>query len=556
MKQLLTLICTLLLCWSQSFAQDPDFKHPIQVSGGFNGSTGFYTAFGAPSRRPPFTYSLNANLNFKVLGMIDVPFSASFSQQQASFAQPFNQYGISPKYKWVTAHIGYRNMTFSDFTLAGHTFLGAGLELTPGNWKFGAVVGRFRKAVEEADALAGGGLTSYGRIGYGLQVGWEKNGNAIEGCVFKARDNVNSINAPTQSPDVTPEEGLVMGIRGKKKLGKKLEVEAEYAQSAVTRDIRGPVASPEGANSLSYFGGLFQQRSGSSSRAAYQGKISYKGKGFNLGLKYKHVDTDYRTLGAYFFANDIEDATLNGSTALFKGKVSLSASAGGQRNDLAHVKATRNSRLIYSGNVGYTPSDKWTFSLNGSNFSSFLKVDQNILTDSLNFYQVTRNAGLNAMHNFGGDDNKQSLSANLSYQNAVGRKEYSVVADNVTDFYNVAVAHSLKLKKLGMDVSSMLSYTHTIVPGTVTSFIGPSVGVGKSILAKKAKVMFRTSHQTVFTDGNVSSTVFTNRLGGNYKVGKHHGITANLEFLRKSAKSGTGTSLSEMRGTVGYSFNF
>lgn len=114
MKKGFLLLVILFLAVSALRAQDegPDWKHPIQVSGGLNATTGFYTAFGAPSRRPPFTYGLNANLNFKVLGMIDVPFSASFSQQQSNFTQPFNQYGISPKYKWVTAHIGYRNMTF------------------------------------------------------------------------------------------------------------------------------------------------------------------------------------------------------------------------------------------------------------------------------------------------------------------------------------------------------------------------------------------------------------------------------------------------------------
>ncbi len=559
MKKGFLLLVILFLAVSALRAQDegPDWKHPIQVSGGLNATTGFYTAFGAPSRRPPFTYGLNANLNFKVLGMIDVPFSASFSQQQSNFTQPFNQYGISPKYKWVTAHIGYRNMTFSDFTLAGHTFLGGGVELTPGKWKISGVVGRFRKPIEEARALAEGATTSFGRVGYGLMVGFEDKGNSIEASVFKAKDNVNSIDAPTQSPDVTPEEGLVLGIKGKKKLGKKLDIEAEYARSAVTRDIRGPIAINEGGgSSLSYFGPFFQQRSGSASHAAYQGKISYKAKAGNLSLKYKHIDTDYRTLGAYFFANDVEDATLNGSTSFFKSKVSLAASVGAQRNDLAQIKATRNSRLIYSGNLGYAPNDKWNFSLNGSNFSSFLKVDQDILTDSLNFYQVTRNAAFNAMHQFGGDENKQSLSGNVSYQNAVGRKEYSIIPDNVTDFFNVALAHTLKLKTLGLDLSSMASFTHTILPGTTTSFVGPSIGVGKSLFEKKAKVMFRTSFLTVFVDGSISSTVFTNRLNGNYKLGKHHGITASIEFLRKSAIATTATQFSEMRGSVGYSFNF
>ncbi len=542
------------MLWAQG--GEIDLKEPLKVSGGFNANTGFYTAFGSPSRRPPFTYALQANINFKILGMIDVPFSASFSQQQANFAQPFNQVGISPKYKWITAHIGYRNMNFSDFTLAGHTFLGGGVELTPKNWKISAVAGRFKKPIEEAEALANGAATTYKRMGYGLMVGYEKGGNGIEGSIFTAKDQVNSIAAPVANADVTPEQGLVMGIKGKKKLGKKLDIEAEYAQSAVTRDVRGPIASVEGGSSLAYFGPLFQQRSGSASHAAYQGKIGYKAKAFNLALKYKHVDTDYRTLGAYFFNNDVEDATLNGSTSLFKQKVSLSASLGGQRNDLAHIKATRNSRLIYSANIGYAPSQDWNFSLNGSNFSSFLKVDQNILTDSLNFYQVTRNLAVNAMHTFGGDDAKQSLSGNVSYQNAVGRKEYSITPESATDFYNFALAHTLKKKSLGMDFNTMLSYTHTILPGTTTSFIGPTFGVSKVILKKKAKLTFRTSYQTVFNDSALSSTVWTNRLSGTYKVGEHHGLTAGIDFLKKSAFATTATKLSEMRGTVGYSFNF
>ncbi len=544
------------MCTSSLWAQEFDFKHPLKISGGANINTGFYTAFGAPSRRPPFTYALQANLNLKLLGVIDAPFSASFSQQQAGFTQPFNQVGISPKYKWITTHIGWRSMTFSDFTLAGHTFLGGGVDLTPKNWKISAMAGRFRKPIEEAEALANGATTAYKRMGVGLMVGYEKNGNGIEGSIFTAKDQINSIATPVASADVTPEQGLVMGIKGKKKLGKKLDIEAEYAQSAITRDIRGPVASLEGGSSLAYFGPFFQQRSGSASHAAYQGKIGYKAKAWNLALKYKHIDTDYRTLGAYFFNNDVEDATLNGSTSLFKQKVSLSASVGGQRNDLAQIKATRNSRLIYSANVGFAPSQDWNFSLNGSNFSSFLKVDQNILTDSLNFYQVTRNAAFNAMHSFGGDDAKQSLSGNVSYQNAVGRKEYSIVPESATDFYNVALAHTLKKKSLGLDFNTMLSYTHTILPGTTTTFMGPTFGVSKGLLKKKAKLTFRTSFQSVFNDAALSSTVWTNRLNGNYKVGEHHGITASIDFLRKSAYATNATKLSEMRGTIGYSFNF
>jgi len=38
---------------------------------------------------------------------VSYSFSYIFSNQQSSFQQPFNQYGLHPTYKWITGHIGY-----------------------------------------------------------------------------------------------------------------------------------------------------------------------------------------------------------------------------------------------------------------------------------------------------------------------------------------------------------------------------------------------------------------------------------------------------------------
>lgn len=534
---------------------DFDFKHPIKVSGGATANTGLYTAFGAPSRRDPFSYQLNINLNFKLLGQIDMPFSAGFSQQESNFSQPFNQYGISPKYKWATVHIGYRNLTFSELTLAGHTFLGGGVELTPGKWKIGAMYGRLRRSIEEADALAEGAQPAFRRMGAGVMVGYENKGDAIEVSLFQASDVLSSIRPIVdENTTTTPESNLVMGIRGKKKLAKKLDLEAEYARSAVTRDTRSPQA--EGNSSIAYFGPLFDQKTSSAVHPAMQGKLTYKGKAFNLNLKYRRIDTDYRTLGAYFFNNDLEDATVNLTTNLFQKKVSLAGSIGGQRNNLQADKATQNSRLIGSLNLGYAPNQDWNFSLTGSNFTSYLKVDRDILSDSLNFYQVTRNVGGNILHNFGSEDRPQNFGINIALQSAVGRQEYSIDADSKTDFLNIAVSHVVKFKPIGFDIQSMGSFTHTIMPEQTSTFFGPVVGFNKVLWGKKLKATYRASYQTVLVDGAVNSTVFTNRLNATVKLGEHHGLSGGVDFLRKQSQSATSTTFSEMRGLAGYSFNF
>src|SRR5688500_5438389 len=106
-------------------------EKPIKISGGIAANQIFYTASGIESRRDPYSYFLTGNINFGLYGW-NVPLSFSLSNQNVSFQQPFNQYSIHPSYKWITAHVGYTSMMFSPYTLSGHIFKGAGVDLTPG----------------------------------------------------------------------------------------------------------------------------------------------------------------------------------------------------------------------------------------------------------------------------------------------------------------------------------------------------------------------------------------------------------------------------------------
>src|SRR5258705_13313305 len=95
---------------------------PVVLSGNLNVTTIFYNAKGIPSRYLPFNYVISGNPVLSIYG-IQVPVSFVIGKQQSSFTQPFNQFGLSPSYKWITVHGGYRNLFFSPYTLAGHTFL-------------------------------------------------------------------------------------------------------------------------------------------------------------------------------------------------------------------------------------------------------------------------------------------------------------------------------------------------------------------------------------------------------------------------------------------------
>ena len=105
-------------------------KDMVGVSGGLNFNSIFLNSNNPYSTRDPFSWYLNGNLNISVLDW-SIPFTYSYSNQHGTYTQPFNQYGITPTYKWIKTHAGWCNMNFSQYTFSGHPFLGGGVELTP-----------------------------------------------------------------------------------------------------------------------------------------------------------------------------------------------------------------------------------------------------------------------------------------------------------------------------------------------------------------------------------------------------------------------------------------
>ncbi|MFN8397435.1 MAG: hypothetical protein U0176_22620 [Bacteroidia bacterium] len=531
-----------------------DLHKPVTVSGSAGLNLGFYTAFGAPTRKDPFQWLANANLTFKVLNMVTIPFSANFSQQNQSFMQPFNQYGASPKYKWVTGHLGYRNLTFSQLGLAGHTFLGAGVEMNPGKWRIGACYGRFRRAVSLEEANANGVDISFRRMGYAAKVGYGTTSDYIDLTMLKAWDALSSVKINSDSLEaVTPEENLVWTVAGKKTIAKKLVVEGEYGRTAITRDTRA--LTIQSGTPYDGLGSFFTPRASTIYRGAFLGGIGYTGGSYSVKLAYKRIAPDYRTLGAYFFNNDMEELTANLSKTLFKGKVSFTGSGGAQRNNLAGELATNTARVVGAANISAVLTPTWNVSLQGSNFSSFLRVEQDVLSDSLNFYQVSRNLGGGITHLMGTDDVRHTVNLMVAYQVANARKEYSVDFDDQTKFYNVNLSYNMNQKPKGLTVG--LNYTTglNMTPDGQILNTGPVLVASKTFKDKKIKAGLSSSYLMVFMNGTPSSAVFNNKMKVDLNLWKHHGLGFTSAFLRRGATS-TAPGFSEYQFNAAYTFRF
>src|SRR5688572_9179858 len=142
----------MVLPWSPLAAQNLEAigsEPPLHFSGGLSLTQIGYAINGIEARRDPYNYFLSGSITADLYGM-SIPMSFMLSNQNNTFQQPFNQFGLTPTYKAFTGHLGYASMTFSPYTLNGHIFLGAGADYKPKGSKFSAsaMYGRLQKAVQ------------------------------------------------------------------------------------------------------------------------------------------------------------------------------------------------------------------------------------------------------------------------------------------------------------------------------------------------------------------------------------------------------------------------
>lgn len=536
----------------------------LRISGGVSSSQIFYGIRGMESRRDPFTFFASGNLNFDLYGL-SIPLSFSYSNQNTSFQQPFNQYGISPRYKALTLHAGYRSMSFSSYTLSGHLFLGGGFEVNGKSpFKVSAMYGRLRKAVE-FDSIQGVEPV-FARFGCGLKTTYQKGANALEFIVFGAQDRENSLNFVPLDSKINPQENLVLSLVGRKSIGKRVSLSTEYANSAITRDLRSAEYEAESSPIYDYFKPIFKRKTSTNYYNALKAGLNYAGDFYTLGLAYERVEPGYETLGAYFFNNDLENYTLNTSLSLFDQKFSISANAGLQRNNLENEGLSSMTRWVGSTNINYAASEKWQINGAYSNFQTFTRIrsvfeDINQLSpyenlDTLNFTQISQSASLGGNYLLGSSkEARQSINLNISYQQAKDQQG-GIEQNSGSCFYNFNTSYSLSVAPQNLTVTGALNYNRSQTIGTNHTTFGPIVSVNKSFFDKKLRGAFSTSYNQSSSGHGSKSRTLNLRANAAYTLYKKHNLNLGLVVLNKGAQATSAKPFTEFTGTLSYGFNF
>lgn len=560
----------LFLCFLPLFSQNLDQvgkdKKVVKLNGGISTSHIFYAASGLENRRNPYDYFVTGNIGLDIYGW-SAPFSFTFSNQQVNFQQPFNQYGLHPTYKWIKTHLGWNSMSFSPYTLAGHLYNGVGFELTPTeNWNVSVMYGRLQKAVA-LDTLQANNLPAFRRMGTGFKVGYKKQKDGVELIAFRAWDKENSITIP-DSIGLAPQENLVLSIHATKSFLEKALLDVEFASSAITEDLRSGLLSDSSSKKNIYtnLGDIFRPRTSTAVYHAFKSSLSYPLKFMTIGATYERVEPGYRTLGAYFFNNDLENITLNLSTKLFK-KISLSSNLGTQRNDLYNQKASQMRRFVGSVNASLALNKKMNLTASYSNFQSYTNVrsvfDQINQTtpfqnlDTLRYRQISQNASLSFNYALSKTQtSSQMLLASLVYQTS---KDEQGGKDRNTgvEFYNVNVAHNLSLSSSGASIATSFAFNRNETLGQASTTFGPNVAFSRPFFKKQLKASLSSAFNNAYRAGSLASSVLNLRLSGQYTLLKKHNFSASSILLRKNTRNTlNANNFNELTATFAYSYNF
>ena len=516
---------------------------PFTVSGGFNINTSAIGAIGEDLNRDPYYWQLNANLNFNLFGIISLPFSGTLTKENNTFNQPsFRQFGISPKYKSVTIHLGYRNMSFSNYSLSGLTFFGTGIDFVSKNipLKLSAMYGRFNKAIqfinlndfEDEDLIIE--EPSYERRGFGSKISVGKQKHIVDVIIFKAYDKLESL--IDTIPGLKPEDNIVFGLNTQNKITDKLKLNIELTNSTYTYDTRVDNMRFDTYRYINKLGGLYIPKVSSQTKNAIVSKLSYQFIKTNIALMYRRIDPDYISLGTPGMIGDIEEYTINLSTNFLKDKINLSTSFGSQKDNLDNKEPQANKRVIGSINLSYNVNEFLNFSGNYSNFNSKVLPSRISFADSIKYIQVTENLSFMANYKFGKDsiNHNISISNNMQTANTINRTLTDTL-DIGTKVYNGNINYQLNFNKQKLSVNVAVSYSKFNTAENKNSSLGPIVGVSKTFFNNKLRTNFNYSYFITKSTTNINYPINNFSLGFNYMLNKHHSFRINARYMLKSS---------------------
>jgi len=495
----------------------------LRISGNLSARNVLYSASGLNARRSPFSYVLGGDVTFSK-GEFTLPLSFTYSEQDRSFSQPFNQFGIAPKYKWLTLYLGFQNLNWGTYTLAGHQMAGAGFEVKKSRLNFGAIYGRLRRAVPFDSIKNNTHQATFERKGLAAHVGYGTDQNRFEFTFLKASDDENSLKSTSDSVTTTPAENTAASFKGNLNLFKNFSVFVESAISIYSRNKLSPAYESENLSPI--VKNVLKPNISTQFYTAINGGFNYKYRSLSLNGIYKRVAPDFQSMGAYFQENDMQSFGLDAGLPIWKGKGNLNGGITKLRDNIQDKKEVTTHRLIPMLAFSYNNLKHFGMDINTTSVITHQTDGTKQVSDT--FKQNLVNPVLSFIPRWTYSDSVKVKTFMVAMMSQF-LKDGNTFTNAYSEYNNFNVNLNYSLMKIASFTTYFLSVNmnrlHTqlnnnIVFGTQAAW---SKGYKKNTLPVNVSTGFSFSAQNIVI--NVSSSV-------NYTIKKRHTLNAAINAMQ------------------------
>lgn len=525
-------------------------REKLKLSGFIQTEAGLFRSSRDPGRMPGERVRLIAQPRIRY-GNWDIPMTLQVGNFEDRLLQPFNKFGMSPRYKWITAHLGHRQLSFSPFTYHYHLLFGAGLELNPGKFRFAVLHGELnRPGVGGFVALNNVSVPPvFQRTGTMGRIGFGRPENFVDLIFLHGRDQTNGPNFLADSLRVYPEENVVIGIHTEQRIAKYFFLKASGAASAYTLDSRSAETETEDFFMRETLFRLFQPRISSQYMGAYMGQLEYRRGDWQAEASYTHIQPEFQSMGMYFIQSDLQRIAGGVRGRLFDRRLSVQAGYRHERNNLMNQRSSQNLRNFVNTRFTWMQQTAWMASLGITLFSIEQRpVNPEQMGQAAAFDQLTTQVDGNFTRRRADGSPWWSVNAVFINRNdrLMGTSAYVHYSGRGSYFIPIGQVQRWSLQpELGLT-------TFTVMQSFSSTRIAPGVRLGYRHRQKGVDAFLLTVPTTEINSLTDDAFVWRNGFSSGYRFKRKHRIGLRMDHSYRTGNF----AYQEFRGTVTYQYNF
>ncbi len=394
---------------------------------------------------------------------------------------------------------------------------------------------------------------SFRRTGDAIKIGYGTQTNFIDLAILKARDIASSIDSIPENSTLTPAENLVVAVRTEQQFFKRFRFAFEYARSIYTNDTRAENSANGSLFRPLTF--LMDEKTSTESSSALEARVRYDGTIFFAGISFQRIDPNYRSMGAYFFLNDIQKITVDPGVNLFNSRLRIATSYGYQENNLNDTKSLKTIRKVGSVSITARLGKLYQFTGNYSNFGVGQKEGFESTDPAQQITQVTQNWGMNHTFSLQRQNSVHTLNLMVNYQDLNDKnKNTAAFSDYSSGTYSGN--YMLSLLPILLSVNAGYIFTTYTIGQQEIRYYGPSISLNKSFLKNKLQLMASANRFTNTTDTKVTRKLSRYSLRVSYKLTQKQRISLKTYLNEGKTPDDSEKNYTETKVELNYAYHF